>query len=46
MLTSNVLRLVARVAAILLLGLSSKGCDQRQPPTQPKTLIIGIVAAL
>jgi hypothetical protein len=40
--TSKVLRLAVLVAAILPLGLFFKGCDQRQPPTQPKTLIIGM----
>jgi len=39
---SKVLRLVALVAAVLLLGLLFKGCDQRPPPMQPKTLIIGM----
>lgn len=38
----NVLRLITLIAAGLLLGLLFKGCDARQPPMQPKTLIIGM----
>jgi hypothetical protein len=40
--SSKVSRLIALVAAGLLLGLLFKGCDHRQPPIHPKTLIIGM----
>ena len=39
---ANVLRLSALITAGLLLGLLFKGCDARQAPLQPKTLIIGM----
>ncbi|MFJ4064995.1 alkaline phosphatase family protein [Pseudomonas sp. NPDC089996] len=36
------MRLIALVSAGVLLGVLFKGCDHRQPPIQPKTLIIGM----
>ncbi|MEN5303090.1 alkaline phosphatase family protein [Pseudomonas sp. TWI628] len=36
------MRLTALITAGLLLALLFKGCDARQPPMQPKTLIIGM----
>lgn len=42
MFLSKVLRVVALVLAILLVGLFFKGCDMRQAPLQPKVLIIGV----
>lgn len=38
----KVLRLIPLIAAGLLVALFFKGCDARQPPLQPKTLIIGM----
>jgi hypothetical protein len=38
----NVLRLYALIFAGLLLGLLFNGCDAKQPPMHPKTLIIGM----
>ncbi|WP_312819328.1 alkaline phosphatase family protein, partial [Pseudomonas sp.] len=38
----KVLRLIPLIAAGLLVALLFKGCDARQPPLQPKTLIIGM----
>ncbi|MBV4542501.1 alkaline phosphatase family protein [Pseudomonas sp. RW4S2] len=38
----KVLRLIPLIAAGQLVALFFKGCDARQPPLQPKTLIIGM----
>lgn len=42
MFTSKALRLGALVTAALLLSLLFRGCEHRQPPIHPKTLIIGM----
>ncbi len=42
MFTSKALRLGALVTAALLFSLLFRGCEHRQPPIHPKTLIIGM----